>query len=201
MRCIIGLGNPGKKYELTRHNIGFLAVDSFALNNKLSFSPSKFQYNYSEGKILSSEFYLVKPTTYMNSTGIAILDFLSKHQLDIEDLLVIVDDIYLPTGKIRIRKTGGDGGHNGLKSIIYHLQSESFPRIRIGIGRDLNDEQLSNFVLDRFTKDEEIVLAPCFELVIHLISSFIVGGYSEMLNKYSQIQRKTDLNNNPEETQ
>ena len=199
MRCIIGLGNPGKKYELTRHNIGFLAVDSFALKNRLSFSPSKFQYYYSEGKILSSEFFLIKPTTYMNLTGLAVLDFLSEYQLSIEDFLIIVDDINLPIGKIRIRKNGGDGGHNGLKSIIYHLQSESFPRIRIGIGNSLNNEQLTNFVLDRFTKNEEMVLNSCFELVAELIYSFIVGGYSEMLDKYSQTQKELGLDNNSKE--
>jgi peptidyl-tRNA hydrolase, PTH1 family len=139
VRIVLGIGNPGKRYENTRHNIGFIILNTFAQNNNLSFIPSKSDYYYSAGEIEGSAFILVKPSTYVNNSGIAAGHALSIFNVAIEDLLVVVDDINLGTGSFRVRASGGDGGHNGLKSIIYHLQSNEFPRIRIGIGSGFPD--------------------------------------------------------------
>ena len=126
MKTIIGLGNPGKKYELTRHNIGFMIIDKFAQKYKLEFSPSKGDY-YSVGSVINtSHFSLYKPTTYMNLSGVAVNEIVDNDNIKLDDLFIISDDINLDTGKIRIRESGGDGGHNGLSSIIYHLNSDKF---------------------------------------------------------------------------
>jgi PTH1 family peptidyl-tRNA hydrolase len=133
---VVGLGNPGTKYELTRHNIGFQILDRLAFKYKMKFKSSKKDYNYSEGVMNSSDFFLVKPTSFMNLSGDAVSDFLDDHPVDIENILVLVDDVNLRVGEIRLRKSGSDGGHNGIKSIIYSLQNDSFPRLRFGIGSE-----------------------------------------------------------------
>jgi len=199
LRCIIGLGNPGKKYDLTRHNIGFIIIDSFASKHKLSFLPSKHNYYYSEAKIISSEFFLLKPTTYMNLSGVAVKDFLNEYPINLEDILIIVDDINLPLGKIRIRKSGSDGGHNGLKSIIYHLQSDSFPRLRVGIGKNYVNSTIVNYVLEHFSSDEMKFLSGQTEYIMDLLESFVVGGFNKMIDKFSKKQREINNNNNSEE--
>lgn len=192
MRCVIGLGNPDKKYLSTRHNIGFVVLDSFAQKHNLTFTPSKRDYYKSEGSFGSSDFFLVKPTTYMNNSGIAVLDLINELSISPEDLLVIVDDVNLPTGSIRLRKSGSDGGHNGLKSIIYHLQSNNFARLRFGIGNTFGKGMMAHFVLNKFTGEEVEIIKNQLSTVEDLIEAFITGGYSQMLNKYSQISNSRE---------
>lgn len=194
MRCIVGLGNPGKKYQLTRHNVGFLILDSFALKHKINFFPSKRDYFYSEGSLTSSDFFLLKPTTYMNLSGTAVLDFVDEYKISFDDLLVIVDDINLEFGKIRLRKNGGDGGHNGLSSVIYHLQSEEFPRLRFGVGSQFEKGNMADYVLQKFSNDELKQLNSKFDFAVELIEKFITGGYKSMSDHFSK-QSQT-LNNN-----
>lgn len=194
MRCIAGLGNRGKKYQLTRHNVGFLILDSFALKHKIDFFPSKRDYFYSEGSLMSSEFFLLKPTTYMNLSGTAVLDFVDEHKINFDDLLVIVDDINLEFGKIRLRKSGGDGGHNGLTSVIYHLQSEQFPRLRFGVGSQFEKGNMADYVLQNFNDDEQKQLGSKFDFAVELIENFITGGYKSMSDHFSKQSRT--LNNN-----
>lgn len=193
MRAVIGLGNPGKKYESTRHNIGFIILDEIAYKHKLTFKPSKNDYLYSEGSILSSDFFLVKPTTYMNLSGIAIVDFLSKYLIPLNDILVIVDDVNLELGKIRLRQSGSDGGHNGLKSIIYHLQDDKFPRLRFGVGNKFEKGELADYVLDRFSQEELISIKESVNYTVELVEQFIVGGYKVMLDYFS---KQNKLKNN-----
>lgn len=190
MYLIVGLGNPGKKYELTRHNIGFLILDKFASKKNLHFK-KKENYQYVEGSIGSSTFFLVKPTTYMNLSGIAVSEFLSKINIPLENMLIVVDDVNLELGKIRLRKSGSDGGHNGLKSIIYHLESNQFPRLRFGIGNKFEGE-LAEYVLSKFSDEELSSIKDSLKFSIELIENFIQGGYKLMSDYFSKInsQRK-----------
>ena len=190
MYLIVGLGYPGKKYELTRHNIGFLILDKFASKKNLHFK-KKENYQYVEGSTGSSTFFLLKPITYMNLSGIAVSEFLSKINIPLENMLVIVDDVNLELGKIRLRKSGSDGGHNGLKSIIYHLESNQFPRLRFGIGNKFEGE-LAEYVLSKFSDEELSSINYSLEFSIELIENFIHGGYKLMLDYFSKInsQRK-----------
>ncbi len=186
MRAVIGLGNPGKKYELTRHNIGFLILNNFADKHKFSFKSSKREFLYSEGTLRSSDFFLIKPTTFMNLSGTAVLDFVLDNSIDVKEILVIVDDVNLSLGKIRLRKSGSDGGHNGLKSIIYSLQDNSFPRLRFGVGSQFQKGELSGYVLDKFSKSELDTIYESLGFSQELIYEFIIGGYNSMLNFFSK---------------
>ena len=177
MKTIAGLGNPGLEYQNTKHNIGFMILDSFAQKRKLSFTK--------DGNALiakRSSFIVLKPITYMNLSGKAIDRFVE----DIENLIVICDDIYLPFGEIRIRQSGGDGGHNGLLSIIDQLQTTEFTRMRIGIGQPENSSMLPNFVLGDFTNSELEMLKTTIDFAIKLIDCFISNGYQSMINFYSK---------------
>jgi len=189
LRAVIGLGNPGKKYESTRHNIGFLILDAFAEKQRLFFKSSKRDYLYSEGTLRSSDFFLIKPTTFMNLSGIAVLDFISDHPTMMNDLLVITDDVNLELGKIRLRQSGGDGGHNGLKSIIYHLQNDNFPRLRFGVGNKFDEGELAGYVLDRFSEKELDSIKEGFDLSVDLVYHFIAGGYKSMMDHFSRFNK------------
>lgn len=189
MRAVIGLGNPGKKYESTRHNIGFLILDAFAEKQRLFFKSSKRDYIYSEGTLRSSDFFLIKPTTYMNLSGLAVQDFLNDHPTVMNDLLVITDDVNLELGKIRLRQSGGDGGHNGLKSIIYHLQNDNFPRLRFGVGNKFDEGELAEYVLDRFSENELDSIREGFDLSVDLVYHFIAGGYKSMMDQFSRFNK------------
>lgn len=186
MRCIVGLGNPGKKYDSTRHNLGFNILEKFAIKNKLNFKTSKKDYYYSEGLLNASDFFLIKPTIFMNLSGIAVFDFVNEHPVEIEDLLVVYDDVNLALAKIRLRKSGSDGGHNGIKSIIYHLQNDSFPRLRFGIGNEFVKGDLAEFVLTNFSENELKLIDESINFSIELIENFITGGYKSMLDHYSK---------------
>lgn len=185
MYLVVGLGNPGKKYELTRHNIGFIILNNFALKHNLCFKTKK-NYQYVEGSYGSSTFFLLKPTTYMNLSGLAVQEFLLYRKVDIENMLVVFDDINLPLGKIRLRKSGSDGGHNGMKSIINSLGSNVFPRLRFGIGNKFDKGEMANYVLSRFSEDELISLKKNIDFSIELIENFIIGGYKLMADYFSR---------------
>ncbi len=197
---MVGLGNPGKKYAMTRHNIGFIILDSFADKNKINFSASRIDFYKSEGTLMSSDFFLIKPTTYMNLSGEAVLDFITAYPLPLEDLLIVYDDVNLPIGKIRLRKSGSDGGHNGIKSIIYHLNNNEFPRLRFGIGSDFPKGEMANFVLDKFSPDENEIVNQGIDFSIELIEKFITGGYKSMADHFAVKSRiiKPTTENPPE---
>lgn len=186
MKAIVGLGNPGSRYENTRHNIGFMVLDAFAKKHKLSFTPDKGEY-YSVGSSLieTSHFYLYKPTTFMNLSGNAVSHILEKTNIDLDDLLVITDDINLPTGNIRYRESGGDGGHNGLSSIIYSLETNKFNRLRFGVGSEFEEGEMPNYVLDKFYENEKEIIRLGVEFSVKLIEKFIIDGKKEMMNFYS----------------
>ena len=167
-KFIVGLGNPGKKYDNNRHNIGFLFIQEFAENHNANFVlKNKLKCNYSEFISDQVIYRIFKPTTFMNNSGEAIRAIIDWFKIDKDKLIVVVDDIDIPLGKIRVRKKGSSGGHNGLKSIINHLNSKEFLRIRIGIGtppvieKDKNYNTISH-VLGNFSKSEQLILNKIF---------------------------------------
>ncbi len=178
MKFVIGLGNPGVQYKLSRHNVGFLSLDNYAKKHRLVFSKEKKYYLAKRRDTL-----FIKPTTFMNLSGDIIAPLKMKYS--IEDILVIVDDINIPLGQVRIRKKGGDGGHNGLKSIENALNSNEYKRIRIGVGSN-QEKNLSNYVLSNFLDDELEILKETFNFVSNILDLYIYRTFPEMLNYYSK---------------
>lgn len=185
MKAIFGLGNPGKRYLNTRHNIGFRILDNFAKKHNLLFEPSKSDYWYLESSFNTFPFFLIKPTTFVNNSGIVVYEIIKNFNIELKDILIIYDDINLEFGKIRIRKSGSDGGHNGIKSVIYHLQTNNFPRLRYGVSLPQENENLSNYVLSELSEIETEIFNNQIIFLIELIEHFISGNLNEMLNFFS----------------
>ncbi|QQS36748.1 MAG: aminoacyl-tRNA hydrolase [Ignavibacteriales bacterium] len=194
MRVILGIGNPENRYTFTKHNLGFLILDNFAKEYSLNFKPSTANYYYSSGSIDNDEFILVKPATYVNNSGLAAVELLKAYDINIKDLLVVQDDLNLEFGSLRIRASGGDGGHNGISSIIYHLNSNQFPRLRFGIGSEFEKGNMAEFVLSNLNEHEFETLNQKKSIINSLLVEFIKGGTIRMLNFYSTIIN-SDSNN------
>ena len=184
----MGIGNPGVKYKKNRHNVGYSLLEKFAESKSLDFIPSKGDYYIALGKQNKESYCIIKPTTYVNKTGQAALQVIEQYEIKLVDLLVICDDINLKAGQFRIRRKGGDGGHNGLASIIYNFNSNNFPRIRIGVGNDFDRGQLSSYVLNDFSLEEEKMLTTVFKNLVLLLDEFIERGYNSMLNVNSKLK-------------
>jgi len=195
VRIIFGIGNPGIRYELTRHNAGFLLLDYLADKLSLNFRESNAEYLEAVGKLNGNEFILVKPGTYVNNSGIAAKQIVEKFGVLPEEFLVVCDDTNLINFDWRVRLSGGDGGHNGLSSIIYHLMTDEFPRVRIGIGSNPPGLALSEYVLSGFSKTEIEELTSTFKKYSVLIEEFIVGGSKKMLEANSVLIKSDNHNN------
>ena len=180
----MGLGNPGRTYALTRHNLGFLVVDKVADKLGISYIPGKGKWWEASGKIDKKIILLMKPTTYMNNSGEALVDFIGVKNLEIEDILVVFDDADLPPGKIRIRTKGASGGHKGLESIIYQLGTENFSRLRIGIGKEGSD--LVDWVLSPFKKDEWKVMEKSIEKSCEAILIWVKNGVQKAMDIFNK---------------
>lgn len=187
MRVILGIGNIGLRYQHNRHNAGFLVLDYFAQNRSIKFREGKGDYYICEGDINQVNYFLIKPSTYVNNSGVAALQFLEKHKIDLSDLLVVCDDVNLKIGKLRVRSRGGDGGHNGLASLIYHLNSNQFPRLRVGIGDDFDKGELSSYVLEDFSENDAKILKTVLKDSSLLVEEFIIGGIEALLNANSRL--------------
>ena len=178
MKLIVGLGNPGSKYNKTRHNIGFAIIDAILEERKSGYKKDPLYLYAKDGEVI-----FLKPLTYMNLSGTAVAKVTDK--FEITTLLVIYDDIYLPLGEIRIREKGSDGGHKGIRSILEYLEDSNFTRLRIGIGSPEFTE-LSDFVLANFTKAETKVIKETKDFACRLIEQFILGGYKQMIDYFSK---------------
>lgn len=154
MKLIVGLGNPGREYELTRHNIGFMAIDELAKRWNISLNEKKFKGLFGAGFVNGEKVILLKPLTYMNLSGESIRPLMDYYKIDVEDFVVLYDDLDIPVGKLRLRMKGSAGGHNGVKSTISHLGTQEFQRIRMGIDRPKNGMKVVDYVLGRFTSEE-----------------------------------------------
>ena len=183
---VVGLGNPGKQYTLTRHNSGFLCVDM--LSEKLNFRVDrlKFKSLVADTTINGHRCIVMKPQTYMNNSGEAVRECANFYKIKPENIIVIYDDISLDVGKLRIRRKGTDGGHNGIKSIIYHLNSDQFPRIKVGCGKKPHpDYDLADWVLSEFKKDEQKALLPALENACKAIELLLDKETDKAMNLYN----------------
>ena len=185
MKLIVGLGNPGKEYVKTRHNIGFEAIDALANDANISVNKQKFKALYGEGRVGEERVVLVKPQGYMNLSGEAVKAFATWYKIKAEDILILYDDVSLPPGKLRIRVKGSAGGHNGIKSIIQHLGTSEFERIKIGIGEKPQGWNLADYVLSRFTDAEMKIMSEAIEDVVGAINTIASKGIEAAMNKYN----------------
>lgn len=184
---VAGLGNPGADYAKTRHNAGFLAIDSIADTLGVKIDRLKFKALTTECTIGGVRVLLMKPQTFMNSSGEAIGEAASFYKIPPENIIVLHDEISFEPGKIRIRRKGSAGGHNGLKSIIAHLSSEDFPRIKIGVGQKPSpDYDLVNWVLGKFSVDDTAKLQGQFENIARAVELMLSGKIDEAMNKFSK---------------
>ena len=183
MYALFGLGNPGKRYIYTRHNIGYLIVDYFSAFANVPFKSGKGDYYYRFIEAGNKRLICVKPTTYMNRSGLAVKQVCDYFKIGLENSLVICDDFHLPFGTLRYRQKGSDGGHNGLKSIIYQLQTENFNRLRFGIGSPSDDTV--DFVLDKFNKKETEQLTDLLAVCGASIESWLEDGIEMTMSKYN----------------
>lgn len=181
MKLIVGLGNPGKEYANTRHNIGFMVLDSLLGNVKWS---TKFNGYYYETNINGEKYIFVKPLSYMNLSGGVVSQFVKFYKLSYQDLLVIHDDLDLPVGKFRIKINSSAGGHNGIKDIINNLHSNSFARVKIGIS---NDKELDtkDYVLGKFSKNDLKIIEDNLLKIYRIIEEFDYDNINYLMNKYN----------------
>ncbi len=188
MKLIVGLGNPGLQYRFTRHNIGFILLDTFSDKYNIVLKEGRGEWWEGKYRIDDEEVYLMKPATFMNSSGIAVAEFKDHYNINTEDILIVVDDFQIPLGSIRFRKKGSDGGHNGLSSIIYNLNTDEFSRMRIGIGsaESLKKEEYIDFVLGNFDKEEIEIIQKIIPSYNQAILSFISDGITVAMNTYNR---------------
>lgn len=184
MYVIAGLGNPGKKYENTRHNMGFITIDRLAEKHDIKVDKLKFKALVGEGRIAGQKVLLVKPQTYMNLSGESIREVMHFYKLDPEDLIVIYDDIDIELGALRIRKFGSAGTHNGMRSVVYQLQSDRFPRIRVGIGSQKRGD-LVDFVIGGFSKAEVPVLEETVDKAVAAIECIVEEDIDLAMNRFN----------------
>ncbi|MCD7872932.1 MAG: aminoacyl-tRNA hydrolase [Clostridiales bacterium] len=183
---IAGLGNPGAKYEMTRHNAGFLAVDLLAMQNNVNIKKLKFHSLVCDVNINNKKCLLMKPQTFMNNSGEALREAAAFYKIPAQNIIVISDDISLDTGKIRIRQKGSAGGHNGLKSIIENIKSQDFPRIKIGVGKKPNAYiDLADWVLGRFPKEQEADLKSALENACSAVQLLVDGETDRAMNLFN----------------
>jgi PTH1 family peptidyl-tRNA hydrolase len=181
---IAGLGNIGDEYANTRHNIGFVVMDAIARVTGVDFSPGRHA-DVATAVYKARTLILIKPTTYVNLSGKAVRYWTTKEKIDLSRLLVIVDDIALPLGTLRLKARGSDGGHNGLADVIGYLETTDFARLRIGIGGDFARGYQVDYVLGKWTKQEEEILLPCIPVAVEAVMSFVTIGVDRTMNEYN----------------
>lgn len=185
VKWIAGLGNPGDKYRNNRHNAGFMAIDRFAAKHGIAVTKNKFKALYGEGYVGTCKVALLKPMTYMNLSGEAVRAFLDWTKADIADGIVLYDDLDTELGRIRLRYKGGPGGHNGVKSLIAHLGTESFNRIRIGISRPAPGEDIVRYVLQDFAKSEADALDRALSLTVEALEAALAEPFDRVMAKFN----------------
>jgi len=186
LKLVVGLGNPGETYEGTRHNLGFMVLDRLAARHGTSVDIKKKKSMVGRIKLGKERVMLLKPQTFVNLSGEAVLYMASFLRVMPENIIVVCDDINLPLGKIRVRRYGSSGGHNGVKSLIQFLRSDNFPRVRIGIGSPKEGEELEKFVLGKFTPEELEVINPAMDKACDAIELIIQGEIDKAMNLYNE---------------
>ena len=184
MKLIVGLGNPGKEYKNTRHNVGFDVVDEYLKKHNQNVNKSKFEGMYSELIINGEKVIFLKPQKYMNLSGESVRQVMDFFKINQEDILVIYDDLDMPVGKLRLRQSGSAGGHNGIKNIILHTGSQNFNRIRVGIDRS-KYIKVVDYVLSRFTKDEQDAINQGIENASDAVVDYLDHGFNHAMNRFN----------------
>lgn len=183
---VAGLGNPGREYQNTRHNMGFIAVNYIAEKLGFGIKKLKFQALCGDSLIAGKRVLFLKPSTYMNKSGESVRDAMQFYKVPVQNLIVISDDISLGVGKMRIRRSGSDGGQKGLRNIIYLTGKDDFPRIRLGVGAKPHpDMDLAAWVLTRFTKDEAKLLEPVWQNTLEAVELIVHGDIDKAMNRYN----------------
>ena len=191
MKLIVGLGNPGKTYAHNRHNVGFRCLNYFARLHSIRFDHRQCRARVGIGEVRGEKLLLAKPGTFVNLSGKPVACLVRKHDIPLSDLLVIYDDLDLPLGKIRLRQSGGSGGHKGMNSIISALESKDFPRIRVGIGHPQTEEQsisedaIVNYVLSDFSLQEEAIIKLAIAKVVEAVDCFLSRGIEAAMSKFN----------------
>lgn len=183
-RLIVGLGNPGEEYRYTRHNMGFVVVDRFSEAHQIPLDKHKFDVVLGRGKVRSQPVILARPVTFMNRCGPAVRDLARFYKLSMQDVLVIHDDIDVVFGKMKIKEKGGDGGHNGVKSLIEAWGSGAFTRLRIGIGRPQTRQAVRAYVLGRFDAQQEALLGDVISAAQDAVETILFKGVREAMNQF-----------------
>lgn len=181
---IVGLGNPGAEYELTRHNIGFLVMERMADILSISFSPGRYGQT-AQGRLKNKQIILLKPDTYMNLSGKAVRYYMQQEKIEPANILIVTDDLSLPTGRLRLKTKGSDGGHNGLKSIQEIIGTQAYPRLRFGISADFNPGRQVDYVLGRWTDEEWPIVSERIETSTEAIRAFVLEGPERAMNKFN----------------
>jgi len=184
LKCIVGLGNPGKKYADTKHNIGFMVIDELLKRHQWQASQSKFSGDYTVEHLNGEKILLLKPQTFMNLSGECIRPFIDFYKIDPADVLVVYDDLDLPVGTVRLRETGGHGGHNGVRSTIDQLGTKAFKRLRIGVGRPTGSMPVVNYVLAPFEKDQEEDVKISIYDSADACEEWLNTPFANLMNKY-----------------
>lgn len=188
MFLIVGLGNPGKKYEMTRHNIGFEVIDYLSAEYGIKVNKIKYKALIGEGVMQGEKVILAKPQTFMNLSGESVREICEYYKIPAENTIVVYDDVNISTGSIRIRAKGSAGGHNGMKSIIYQLQTDQFPRVRIGVGSPTHEDfGLVDYVLSRFAKDEAADIVDAVKATPDALCAIMKQGIEAAGNRYNKI--------------
>lgn len=185
MYLIVGLGNPEADYARTRHNMGVDVINEIADKYKIAISREKFNGLYGSGEIEGEKVILLKPQTFMNLSGDSVVEFVNYYKIDINNVIVVYDDIDTNPGSIRIRKKGGHGTHNGMKSVVFRLNSEDFPRVRVGIGMPEHKNDLINYVIGNISDEDYEKLKIGIEKASDAVSSIIKDGIDNAMNKYN----------------
>lgn len=186
MRLIVGLGNLGKLYERTRHNIGFDVIDEISGRFNIPLNQAKFKGVYGSGLVQGEKVILLKPLTYMNLSGESIRPLMDYYNISLEELLIIYDDLDLPTGKIRLREKGSAGGHNGIKSTIAHVGAQEFKRIRVGISRPQNGMAVADYVLGKFSSDEQPKMEAAAAKAAEACEMWLTEPFLKVMNTFNQ---------------
>lgn len=181
---IVGLGNPGDEYKNTRHNIGFIIADALAASGAVSFRSERYG-SLAEMKIRGRQLFVLKPTTFMNLSGKAVRYWMEKEKISLENLLVVLDDVDLEPGVLRMRTKGTGGTHNGINNIIEVLQSSDFPRLRVGIGHNYEKGRQVDYVLGEWTAEERAIINKKADTSVDMIKSFVMAGARETMTLYN----------------
>lgn len=185
MKLIVGLGNPGKEYEKTRHNVGFDVIDAYLKSKSITSCKEKFQGVYSEYTLNGEKIILLKPQKYMNLSGEVIRKYVDFYKINIDDILIVHDDLDTPCGSVKLRMSGGSGGHNGLKNIELYLNTKDYKRIKVGVSNDKNVDT-KDYVLGSFSKEDRKKIDDSIEYIINILDDYPKITFENLMNKYNR---------------